>query len=227
MYYAITLKSKKKMDKIEHLMKMMESPDTYSETEWKDILSDKECQEYYQLMSKVDSAINNTDISDDILGKEWDRFEKKFIPKSNIGRNQNAFKIIRIAAAIIGILLISGIAYAALFSLITGRKPVPQTVKVNMITAKAVKRDTVKADTIKIGAQIPIKKQYDNATLESILSDLSAYYNIKVEYKSANVSKLRLFYKWDQSLNIATVVDQLNNFEKFHINLNGQTLTVE
>lgn len=215
------------MDKIEQLIKMMESPEEYSETQWNDILSDKDCLDYYQLMSKTDSAVNDTDISDETVEKEWDNFEKKFTKKSNISKNQNSFKIIRIAASIIGILLISGIAYAALFSLIGGRKSVPQTIKVNTLTAKAIKKGTVRADIIKAGAKVPVIKQYDDATLGSILSDLATYYNVKVEYRNINARKLRLFYKWDQSLDVATVVDQLNNFKKFHLNLNGQTLAVE
>jgi hypothetical protein len=216
-----------KMDKIEQLIKMMEHPEQYSETQWEEILNDDDCREYYQLMSKTDSALNNKDISQETIEKEWAKIEKKHADKGRLNKNRHLLKRFKIAATIIGVFLISGIAYAAIFSLIKDRKPVQQEIKAVATIDKGVIKSSSKADTTKVIAKIPVIKQYDDTPLESILNDMAAYYNIKVKYQHQNVCKLRLFYKWDQSLGIATVVDQLNNFEKFHINLDGQIMTVE
>ncbi len=56
---------------------------------------------------------------------------------------------------------------------------------------------------------------------------MSGYYQVKIEYENTDAKRLRLFFKWDQSYRIDEIVDQLNNFQQFHISLENKTLVVE
>ena len=47
------------MNKIEHLIAMMEKPDHYSQKEWRQVLSDKDCREYYRLMCDTSAALHD------------------------------------------------------------------------------------------------------------------------------------------------------------------------
>ena len=68
---------------------------------------------------------------------------------------------------------------------------------------------------------------YDNAPLEQILTDLSAYYHVDVEYSSEDVRSLRLYYQWEPEYSLDKVIEMLSNFEAFSIHLEGNKLIVE
>lgn len=212
------------MDKIERLMRMMEHPEQYTSAQWQGILSDADCLEYYQLMSKTDSAVNDDDITDEDIDGEWKKLEAVMCrpqPRKIAWR--------KIAAAVIGFVLVSGIAIAAvttdIFGFTSRNASAPERQSAKAVTAVETKAMT--ADTTTTGAKGALIKQFDDATLASILDALAAYYHVTVDYRNADVRKFRLFYQWDQANSIEKVVEQLNNFEKFHISIEGRTLTVD
>ena len=72
----------------------------------------------------------------------------------------------------------------------------------------------------------PQPKLYDNVPLEQMLTELSAYYHIKVEYSNDDVRQLRLFYQWRPEYSIEKVVEMLNNFEMLLLQIENDTLIV-
>ena len=92
------------MNKTDLLFQMMEQPQAYSEQQWQEILSDEECCELYSLMAKTQSAFEaQKEIDDETIDDEWKRL--------TVSSNR---RWLRVAAMFIGILLISGIAIAAI-----------------------------------------------------------------------------------------------------------------
>ena len=215
------------MDKIEELMKMMEHPELYPDEKWKDMLRDEECRIYYNLMSKTDSAVNDPTVSDKDIDEEWHKLEvQHYAPTKN-----RILLWYKIAAVFVGLTLISSFAIAAIKGGWFRHTPAPQTAH----TPSAIRTiDTIKAesrtkarDTLAVKTSKPVIRQYEDDTLENILDEMSDYYQVKIEYENTDARRLRLFFKWDQSYRIDEIVDQLNNFQQFHISLENKTLVVE
>ena len=122
--------------------------------------------------------------------------------------------------------MMSGIAFAAIHIIrhtsnagVVPQKPIQETTIANPHQLPA---DTVKTDSIP-----PKVVRYDEATLEQILTDMADHYGLTLNWKSEEVKTLRLFYIWNKQLSASESTKQLNNFERFHIELNDSIITVE
>ena len=202
------------MNKTDLLFQMMEQPQAYTDQQWQEILSDEECRELYTLMSKTQSAFDaQKEIDDETIDDEW----KRMTHSSN--RNW-----LRVAAMYIGVLLISGIAFATVQLMRSyGNKPAevepqPQVVKTRVSDVHKQPADT--AVTIP-----PVV--FDNVTLDSILPQIAQHYGYTVSFRSDKSKPLRLFLKWNPQDSIQKVTEKLNLFEQIHIVLDEQTMIVE
>jgi hypothetical protein len=63
--------------------------------------------------------------------------------------------------------------------------------------------------------------------LQTILTDLSAYYKVQVTYKSERVKAIRLYIKWDKRETLEQMVEKLNSFDKVSITLTDHQMVVE
>ena len=111
------------MNKTDLLLQMMEQPQHYTEEEWQEILADVECRELYTLMSKTQSAIDATradqEVTDDMIDAEWQRLsrEKRKATGRRVSGNEvrsEKYSLLKFAAMFVGILMLSGIAFAAI-----------------------------------------------------------------------------------------------------------------
>ena len=60
-----------------------------------------------------------------------------------------------------------------------------------------------------------------------MLTEIAAYCDVKVVFKSESAKKLRLYYDWDSRKSMAEVAKDLNQFENVTLTLDKGTLTVE
>ncbi|MBQ2013378.1 MAG: hypothetical protein II206_11405, partial [Bacteroidaceae bacterium] len=96
------------MNKTHHLLQMSERPFAYTESQWLEILSDAECRESYALMAMTKGFYSaQRDISDEEMESEWKRLVA--VPVQTSGTRR---KLMRAAAVITGVLMLSGIAFA-------------------------------------------------------------------------------------------------------------------
>ncbi|MBQ7425736.1 MAG: DUF4974 domain-containing protein [Prevotella sp.] len=211
------------MNKTDLLLQMMQQPQKYTAGEWQEILADRECRELYTLMSKTQSAIDaaraDEEVTDEMIDAEWQRLTQ---PNSSLFTIHSS--LFKFAAMFVSVLMLSGIAYAAIHVIATSWNK-QQSVKTEIATntrPSAVTPQQVETDS----AQVPQPKLYDNIPLEQILTELSAYYHIKVEYSNDAVRQLRLFYQWRPDYSIAKVVEMLNNFETLQLQIENDTLIV-
>ncbi len=207
------------MNKTDLLLQMMEQPHRYTAEEWQKLLADDECRELYTLMSKTQSAIDaDKDITDDMIDDEWKRLNTQTRP-SFIILHSSLFKF---AAMFIGILLISGIAYAAIHIVRQYQKPeTPQTEQV-----ATIKKPVNVSDTLRIDSTIVEPVIYDNVPLEKMLPEIATHYGASVTFQDDAARQLRLFYQWKPEYTIEKVVEMLNNFETLQLQLEGDTLFV-
>ena len=201
-------------DKIERLLDMTEHPDKYSEEEMQQMMEDDECRAYYELMVKADNAYTPQPDAD--AEKALREFER---------HHSHGISWHKIAAIFIGVITISCLTYAA----IVIQRHASQTQEMQKPrTERAVSRSSV--NQTEAGATDSVgekEKVYDDVELQTILKDISAYYNLQLEYKSETPRHLRLHLLWDKTQGPGRTIETLNHFEKVNITLSDGKMTVE
>lgn len=186
------------MNKTDLLFQMMEQPQAYTDQQWQEILSDEECRELYTLMAKTQSAFDaQKDIDDETIDAEWKRL--------TVSSNRSWF---RAAAIFIGVLMLSGITFAAVHIIRHStviQEPQPEE--------QPIKEQTVPTDTINsIVLSEPVL--FDNVTLDSIAKDIAAYYHIEMDMQNEQARQLRFYFLWQPNDSLQEVIDKLDMFEQ-------------
>ena len=207
--------------KIQLLLDMQEHPEEFSEQALQTMLDDPEVRELMEATAQLKQAMMSDENNVNNVDAEWQRFAQPHLTEQKPERSW-----LKIAATFIGILMMSGIAFAAIHIIrhtsnagVEPQKPIQETTIANPHQLPA---DTVKTDSIP-----PKVVRYDEATLEQILTDMADHYGLTLNWKSEEVKTLRLFYIWNKQLSASESTKQLNNFERFHIELNDSIITVE
>ena len=209
------------MNKTDLSLQMMEQPQHYTAEEWQEILADEECREIYTLLSKTQSAIDaaraDQEVTDDMIDAEWKRLscEKREVKSEK-------YSLLKFAAMFVGILMLSGIAYAAIRIVRHYNASEQETKVIKNSQPSTSSPQLAEPDTI----VAPQPKLYDNVPLGEIFEELSAYYNVKVVYQNEDAPRLRLFYQWKPEYKLEKVVEMLNNFEWIHILTENDTLFI-
>ncbi|MBQ8990328.1 MAG: DUF4974 domain-containing protein [Prevotella sp.] len=178
---------------------MQEEPDKYSD------------QEIEAMMDDLDQVPD--------IEEAWQQFESEELRVKSLNS-----KLLKIAASFIGLLFVSGMAIAAIHIVRQSRQPQPQEKTVT--TTANSQLSTLNSQLAKQDS-LPQPRLYDNVPLGEILSELSAYYNIKVEYRTEDAPRLRLFYNWKPEYSLEKVIEMLNNFEWLELELENDTLYVK
>ena len=122
----------------------------------------------------------------------------------------------KIAASFIGVLLASGIAFAAIQVVRNISTPKPQqptteqTTDINPVAP--LPADTVQADTIPVEPYI-----FNNVPLDSMLTAIAVVHNMQVEFENESARELRFHFVWKREDSLSRVVEKLNTFEAVNI----------
>ncbi len=212
------------MDKYELVLDIIEHPDRYKSEQLAEIMSDRETREIYNLLCKTDSAIEAEKEID--IDAEFEAFsEKHFIHprRSFLWFGSRAASI----AAIVGTSIVAVAAGIAVTVAVIDRKPEPIADNVTVAPSVVdVSTDTIKAqnDTVKVN-QTSI--MFENDPLEKIMREVAIAYNVEVKFNNKESASLHLYYKFDPSLPLNEVVEQLNTFEQINITQNGNILNID
>ena len=219
------------MDKTELLFRMMEQPEKYNEGQWREILSDKECHELYTMMAAARSAVEaeryDQRADDTTVQQEWERFVAKHPHAGNSSR-----PIWRRVAAVAAVIVIAAsIVVAAVhtrgFGLLQERQSSDDSTQQTPVTATSVTSDITENQEVIPTLTDNEAHLYDDISLEQIIDDMTAKYDIQeVEWRSEEAKSLRLYYRWEPSYSLDKVVDMLNSFQAFTIQRTGNKLII-
>ena len=155
-------------------------------------------------------------------GEYKPRLRAYLAPRKILGR---AKRRSRAAASIIGVLLASGIAFAAIQVVRNISTPKPQLPMTEQTTdikpATSLPIETVKADTITTEPYI-----FNNVPLDSMLTTIAAAYGVSVEFENEAARQLRFHFVWKREDSLSRVVEKLNTFEAVNIGIEDKTLVV-
>ena len=219
------------MDKTELLFRMMEQPEKYDDGQWREILSDKECHELYTMMAAARSAVEaeryDQQADDTTVQQEWERFVAKHPHAGNSSR-----PIWRRVAAVAAVIVIAAsIVVAAVrtrgFGLLQERQSSDDSTQQTPVTVTSVTSDVTENQEVIPTLTDNEAHLYDDISLEQIIDDMTAKYDIQeVEWRSEEAKSLRLYYRWEPSYSIDKVVDMLNSFQAFTIQRAGNKLVI-
>ena len=131
----------------------------------------------------------------------------------------------KIAASFIGVLLASGIAFAAIQVVRSISTPKPQQPTTEQTTdiepVTSLPADTVQADTIPVEPYI-----FNNVPLDSMLTAIATAHGVSVEFENEAVRQLRFHFVWKRKDSLTRVVEKLNTFEAVNIGMEDNKLVV-
>lgn len=210
------------MDKTERLFDAIEHPEHFSDEELDAMLKDPETGEIYKLISKTKDALTNCSKPD--IDNEWERFaatHQTTKPKYLMFFGRHA------AAVIIGaVVSLAAVAAGISFTVSTiTHKP---EVTVSETNDKTTEISNAETPTTVIDEQPEAETIiFKDETLETIMENISLYYNIETMFANDEAKSVRLYFKWNQNNQLNEVVEMLNSFDRINITLQNNTLTVE
>ena len=198
---------------------MQEEPDKYSD------------QEIEAMMDDLDQVPD--------VDEAWQQFTQRstpnthhLTPNDSPNSNRPIHTWHKIAAMLIGILTLSGIAFAAVhIARQAQHEERPVTAAEKPRSAITVSR-THTADTIARAEPVV----FDNVPLDSIVKDIASYHHLDMDLQNERLrvgasagmqaSGLRFYFVWNQDDSLKEVIEKLNMFEQVNLSVENGKLIV-
>lgn len=142
--------------------------------------------------------------------------------KTKKNKVSSALSFKKLAAMFISILVLSGIAYAAIHIVSQSR----QTQQTEQTSVKVRHQQTITESQAAPVDTLALTYVFENVPLDEIIKDIVLYYHKAADIKNEQAHNLRLYYKWDRTATIESVVDDLNNFNHVNISIEDNKLIV-
>ena len=194
------------------LFDMQEHPDKYTDEQIEHLLTDEEVKEFLRDLAMARMAGKKATPKMVDVDKAWKEFSN--------GSYRNRMKI---AASIVGIIFLSGVALAAVqngwLNFSTLDKVVDNKAMTEQIVpSNTLANDSLKAMTVEPTDSLDMKPVvFDNAELGTILMQMADFYHVKVEYMNANTQHVRLFFNWNKTKTLEQNMELLNAFDRIQI----------
>lgn len=150
----------------------------------------------------------------------WQQFAQQHLPSV---RPMHTWR--KIAAVLIGILTLSGIAYATIHIVRQYHQPEVSQEADTVAEADSspfTLHPSLPADTVVEVEPIV----FDNVTLDSIASDIAAYHHLDMEMQNEQTHQLRFYFVWNPDDSLQEVIEKLNMFEQVNLTVENGKLIV-
>ena len=81
------------------------------------------------------------------------------------------------------------------------------------------------------GAEMaPTKKDpvvFNNVELQQIMQYVADGYGVKVSFKNKTARTIRFYLQWEADDTLQEIIDKINHFEKVHLTLSEETITIQ
>lgn len=204
------------------LFDMQEHPEKYTDEQIERLLADEEVKDFLRDLAMARMAGKKATPKKVDVDKAWKEFAN--------GSYRNRMKI---AASVVGIIFLSGVAFAAVqngwFKFSTSDKAVEdKTATEQIVNSKQLANDSLKTMTVEPTDSLDMKPVvFDNAELGTILTQMADFYHVKVEYVNANTQHVRLFFNWNKTKTLEQNLELLNAFDRIQIEYVEGTLMVK
>ena len=179
---------------------MQEAPDKYSD------------QEIEAMMDDLDQVPD--------ADEAWQQFVQQHI--SSV-RPMHTWR--KVAAMVIGILTLSGIAIAAVHIVQHYQKPeAPQVAETTAVNSQLSTPNSQLEMSDTIVKSRPVV--FDNVTLDSIAKNIATYHHLDMDLQNEQASQFRFYFVWDKEDRLQEVIEKLNMFEQVNLAVEDGKLIV-
>ena len=195
---------------------MTEEPEKYSD------------QELEAMMDEIDQMPDVEEawhlLSEKLRVKSEESSSKHEVARadSSLFTLHSSFK--KVAAILIGIITISGLAFAAVHFM-RNHEGKPAETEQPAATVEARTADDARQPADSTVSMQPVV--FDNVTLDSILPQIARHYGYTVDFRNEQPKSLRLYFTWNPQDSIQKVTEKMNLFEQFRVVLEEQTIIIE
>ena len=190
-------------------------------------LDDPQIRELVEQMAFAKRAFKDEElqaVEPDVEG-EWEKFAAKNFDEGN--ETQHVYPFKKMAASFIGVLLVSGMAFAAIHIVRMVNSHKAESVQTEQPASykpsTALPADTVKTDTATTVQPVV----FDNVPLENMLTEIAAYYHVEVSFLNDDARQLRFHFVWKREDGLRHAIDKLNRFESLSVRLDENKIIVE
>mgnify|MGYP006916094317 CR=1 FL=1 len=162
---------------------------------------------------QLENMMNQLDQTPD-AEQAWQEFEASHAASLPMTHFAVLPLIRKVAAIFVGILLLSGIAFAAI-RLVRSHSAEPLAVQAEQANTHQANQE----------ATIPVR--FDDTRLDSILTVVSAHYGKAVRFHSEEAKSLKFIMTWNPDATLADFIDRMNMFDGLRITLRQDTIFVE
>lgn len=212
------------------LFDMQEHPECYTDEQIETLLADDAIKDFFRDMAMTRMAQQKAEAKEVDVDEAWKTFAAKQGLADSSRRAKPLSPRLKIAASIAGVIFLSGVAFAAIHSGMfrsysdTRQPEAEQEVPV----ADTLKTDTTKTETVEKADTLDLKPVvFENAELHEVVSQMAAFYHVKVEFANKDARHIRVFFNWDKKKTLQQNVDILNVFDRIQIENENGTLKVE
>ena len=214
--------------RIDYLLDLQENPERFTDQELQQLLEDNEMRLLIEQLAFAKRAFITQEAAPSV-DAEWDNFANKYADELSRLDQQHmkiAFTTLlrRIAAVVVGIVLLSGIAFATVHYInnyINNNQD--NCTEINPIDISQKQSIPTENNT-----EIPATKRiFDNIPLEEILAEIAVAYNAEVEFQDDSKRTLRLHFVWKSEDNLNRVVEKLNTFNVINITIKNNKIIVK
>lgn len=201
---------------IAEFLELQEQAEHMSDGQLQQALDNGQMQELMEQMAFAKRAFKHEEMQTAIpsVDEEWAKFAATHSKKQ-----QTRGRAYKIAASFVGILLVSGIAIAAI-NLVYSESTPAKTEQAQSATP-TTPATPLTSDTIATEPRI-----FDNVTLEKMLTEIATAHKVSVEFQSKDTRQLRFHFVWKREDGLQRTVEKLNTFEAVDIVIENKKLIV-
>lgn len=216
-----TMTNEQTENKRRRLMEMQEHPGQYTDEQWQALLADEEVRAFAEELAQARRAFISEQAEPVDTDAAWEAFCREHPAATR--------RWPRAAAVTIGVLLLSGMALAAvvrwgILRPADHRAGTKQTQQTEQVMAADTTGGVPAAPKDSLDTAPVI---FEDAELGAILDQMAAHYRVRLVFNSEQTRHLRLYYNWDRSAPLQRQIDLLNGFDRIHLTLSDNTLTID
>lgn len=174
-------------------------------------------QEHPEQYSDAQLEAMMTDIDrESDMEAAWERLEKGRMPKPlREGVRTVRPRWMRVAATFVGVLVVAAMAMAAI-QLIRSHYEQQET-KAATLSVQHATLDNQRVEPVR----------FDNVTLDSILTVVSAHYHKAVNFRDEEPRHMKLIMTWQPEASLTEFIERLNAFDGLSLQLQDDTIVVD
>ena len=196
--------------------------------------SNDKLEQLLRQMYAQESLHNDEIDTKDIIDEEWTKFEAEHFENEKMKNKENETishslilslsKYQKIAAMFVGVLMLSGFAFAAVQMMNNSSQKAQEE---QIVATENSQPSTLNSQLTEQDSALDKTIVYEDTELAIILSDVATFYKAELVYKSEASKHTRLYFTWDKQQTIDDLIDTFNKFERIHITRDNQKLIVE